>query len=174
MIFLLYSFPTIDGSFIPDAPSKLVRDGSFSKNVSVIMGWNENDGSLLIPSPLQLTSEKALRLFLTDKYTAMTSCSIDQILELFPLVDFPGQLGPVLNVSGQYFRASQIVRDIMFTCPAIGFSHAVSKHGSTAYLYTLNQTALTSIFASLGASWFGGKPDDSFLFSLNPISLIFL
>jgi carboxylesterase type B len=47
--------PTAPSSFIPDAPSKLLRSGRFTRNIDMIAGWNENDASLFTPSTLNST-----------------------------------------------------------------------------------------------------------------------
>ncbi len=48
----MYSTPVLDGDFIPDAPSKLIATGQFARNIPIIQGWNENDGSLFTPSSI--------------------------------------------------------------------------------------------------------------------------
>lgn len=52
-------FPVVDGSFVPESPSTLVRSGRFYKNISVIIGWTYNDGSVSA-SPLTATTEDAI------------------------------------------------------------------------------------------------------------------
>ncbi|KAL1965748.1 hypothetical protein VTN77DRAFT_5248 [Rasamsonia byssochlamydoides] len=122
------------------------------------MGWNENDGSLFAgTNPTTVTTDQDIASVLLSTYPALTNQTISRLLELYPRRDFPAEPAPLrgFNVSGEYFRASEMLRDIQFTCPSIAFGHAVTQFGSAAWLYDLNQTALSSIFDQFGATWFG-------------------
>ena len=132
----------VDGDFIPDAPSKLVATGQFAPNIPIIQGWNENDGSLYTPA--YITDEAGVLGFLKALGPGLTNASLHTALQLYPVTDFVASA----TKSAQWFRAAQLIRDIVFTCPAIRFAEATVKRGSDAYLYNLNQTAFARRFAA--------------------------
>lgn len=43
-------FPVVDQILVPASPPRLLLHGNFSKNISIINGWNDDDGSLFIGS----------------------------------------------------------------------------------------------------------------------------
>jgi carboxylesterase type B len=58
--------PISPSTFIPDSPSKLVATGQFSRNIDIISGWNEDDGSFSIPTTI--VTDKDLALFVKYEY----------------------------------------------------------------------------------------------------------
>ena len=141
----------VDGDFIPDAPSTLVANGQFARDVSIIQGWNEDDGSIFTPTTI--FDETAIASFLRSYTPGLSDPSLASIFKLYPLSDFAPF--PAQRIDAQYVRASRIFRDIVFTCPALRFAEAIVQRGSTAFLYQLNQTVFTPDFAQQGTPEYG-------------------
>ena len=122
-----------------------MKTGQFYKNVSIIIGWNADEGTIFTPPTV--ANDSAVASFLSTAFPGLTNTTIGQILKLYPVSDFEFQLAPNDTVSVQYYRASRIWRDITFTCPAIDLSYNVMKRSSAdAWLYELNQTTFTHQF----------------------------
>ena len=146
-----HSIPTVDGDFIPDAPSSLVASGRFASNVSLIQGWNHNDGSIFTSTAI--TNETAVLEFIHFEWNGISTPSLTQLLAQYPITDFAPL--PASNTSAYFFQAAQIFRDLTFTCPAIRFAQATARKGARAYLYELNQTSFVNEFAGLDLAQFG-------------------
>ena len=131
----------IDGDFLPKAPSVLIATGQFSSQIPIIQGWNEDDGSLFTPPTI--LDDQDVTTFL-GQYFGITNVSTSKLLAMYPTNEFRSRATP--DLSGDFFRAARITRDIMFTCPAMRFSKAVARQGTNAYLFELNQTAISEIF----------------------------
>jgi carboxylesterase type B len=142
-------YPTVDGGFLPDAPSTLVRTGRFHKNIPVIVGWNHDDGSIFADPSLNDTAA-----FISAQWPTVSSVGIKTLQRLYPISEFT-KLATAFNLTPEYFQSTRILRDIFFTCPGVSFAYNVARHGSASYLYELNQTAFGGIFEELGAPFFG-------------------
>lgn len=151
----LASFGVVDDDFIPSAPSTLVKTGQFSKNVSVIIGWNTDDGSLFT-SP-KITNDSDIAADLSESFPGFTNSNIARLLELYPVEDFTFEVKPNDTVSAQYYRASRINRDIGYTCPGIDMGYHVAKYSNKAEarFYELNQSSFTPLYAGFGSSYLG-------------------
>jgi len=145
-------FPVVDGDFIPDAPSALLRTGRFHKDVSVIAGWTYNDGSLFAPP--QLNSSEDVAGYIEAMWPYLNSTTVSTLLSLFPLKSFV-PTAQFFNASPYYFQAAQIWREINFACPAIDAAHRVAQYGSPSYLYDFNTTVYAAEFAAANASYLG-------------------
>ena len=149
--------PKSHTSFIPDTPGNLLRDGRFFKNIDILTGWNENDGSFFVQPPINTDAEVVASLqkesFADNR---MTNESFAEALALYPLSDFSPL--PKENISAQYFRAARMARDSQFTCPSIFMidSMATYSHPKTkTYLYALNSTTSAGTVAQMNESYLG-------------------
>lgn len=145
-------FPTIDGDFIPQAPSALLRKGLFHKNVSVIAGWNYNDGSIFA-SPLLNTSQ-AVQGYLAASYPHLNATTKKTLMSLYPVKDFLATATAV-QASPYYLQAAEIYRDVNFACPAIDAAHHIAQYGGHSYLYELNETTFGALLQLSGAGFEG-------------------
>lgn len=84
----------------------------------------------------------------------MNMTTISAILELYPIAEF-SEAAAQVEASAEYMRVAQFFRDVDFACPSINFALEVTRQGSAGYVYELNQTAFSAIFASLGVSYLG-------------------
>ncbi|KAI9040016.1 alpha/beta-hydrolase [Aspergillus affinis] len=149
-----FFYPTIDGDFIRDRPSQLVRAGKFAKGIPMIGSWVTNDGAWYA-SPLASTDEDVLDSFGRWLFNLSNSTK-QRLLKLYPREDFEhmvreGSDGPV---SAQYYRAAQMNRDIWFTCPVLDFAWQYVKNGgvepSQVRVYEHNSTRFTPVFEKMG------------------------
>lgn len=145
-------FPTVDGSFIPAAPSTLVRTGRFHKNISVITGWNFNDGSIFTPPILNGSEE--VQAFLRLSYPALNATTLNTLISLYPVTEFVATAQAV-TISPFFLQAAQIYRDVNFVCQSIDFAHHVAQSGSPSFLYDLNTTSLANVLLLANASFEG-------------------
>lgn len=145
-------FPTVDGSYVPAAPSTLIRTGRFHKNISIITGWNENDGSIFTPPTL--ANATAVEQFVQFTYPNLNSTTLSNLISLYPISDFSAN-AQGLGISPFFLQASQIYRDVNFACQAIDVSHRVAQFGSASYVYVLNTTSLASVLSLFNATFEG-------------------
>lgn len=146
-------FPVIDGTYIPDAPSKLMRSGRFHKNIPIIAGFCYDDGSLFAPSTL--SSAEEVQGYLQVAYPHLTAATLKTLISMYPVNQFSAEAKNA-KVSPYFEQASRIYRDVNFACPAIEYAHRVTQYGSPSYLYELNRSALTPLLNTvLGAPYLG-------------------
>lgn len=148
--------PTAPSTFIPDSPSQLLRSGRFSRNIDIISGWNENDGSLFVPTTLQ--SEADVVAFLFQSYPVIRNDSVQEALALYPSADFQPDVKE--NVSSQYFRTARMLRDATDVCPSILLVTANRDHNecnssTSNYLFALNQTVFSTFYDISNTSYYG-------------------
>jgi carboxylesterase type B len=135
--------PAVDGDFLPAAPSQLYRTGQVSK-VPLIIGWNHNDGSLFTSPTIETEEDVVSDLMLV--FPTISNATIQELLLLYPSQEF--QADPADSITVEFARASEIVRDILFTCPSLFLASQVG--GPSVFIYELNQTALAAGLAAQG------------------------
>ncbi|KAL2867434.1 Alpha/Beta hydrolase protein [Aspergillus lucknowensis] len=146
--------PTAPSSFIPDAPSRLLRDGRFNYNVNIIAGWNEDEGTQWVPATLNSTAGFVATLHAL--FPGLSPVNLGQLPILYPLSefhDFPSE-----NIERNYFRAARAVRDAQFVCPAVRVGEAWERYASdqhALFIYSLNQTVFRVGDAHVGRSHVG-------------------
>ncbi|KAL4786416.1 Alpha/Beta hydrolase protein [Aspergillus varians] len=152
--------PTSPSTFIPESPSKLLSTGRFARNVDIIGGWNEDDGSF--STPTSLTTEKDVAVFLKDEYPAFSTSDIARALALYSVSSFSSRgasLPPAnRNITAHYFRASQMKRDAEFACPSLYMAQMMGRYSTTStanYLFALNQTLFREMYAAVDVSYLG-------------------
>lgn len=135
-----FFFPTYDGDFLPDRPSKLVRAGRVAKDIPVISAWVTNDGAWYA-SPTTSTDDEVLATF-GLWLTGLSDATKKKLLELYPVSDFQHLVsGPGEGVSRQYYRAAQLNRDLWFTCPVLDFAWQYGRNnGGNLHVYEHNAT----------------------------------
>ena len=171
--------PVAPTPFIPDAPSTLLRTGQFAHNINIISGWNEDDGSLFVPPPTNLTSETPTVAWIHTKYPGLTQSQIHTLLSLYP-TDTPSFNNSATAdlasgaPSQQYFRASRMDRDSSFTCPSLltvsnMARYSTSPLGST-HLYALNSSLLyTDVYKPYNRSYYGISHFSDIPFAFNQV-----
>ncbi|KAH6633944.1 Alpha/Beta hydrolase protein [Chaetomium sp. MPI-SDFR-AT-0129] len=180
----LFTFiPSVDGDFLPERQSVLYRSGRFVKDVPLVLAWAEADGDLNAgPAPLYQAEADIRTTIQTSFAHALTDADYETLFSLYPVSDFEVDVNsydarrnendPVVSV--HYFRASRILRDLLFTCSSIDFARAstyytrLDGHDSNVRLYALNQSVLTSLFRGAGMPYVGNAvhgSDTPYLFN---------
>jgi carboxylesterase type B len=142
MIKKTYS-PTIDGDFIPDWPTNLLRSGKFVK-IPIISGANMDEGSSFGPGKVNTTDQ--IINWLSTTYTGLKNSSIQKILSLYPNDPSKGSpyntgnlySGPTYG--NQYKRGAAIGGDIVMIGPRRMTCEVWSKAGVDVYSYNWNQS----------------------------------
>ncbi|KAK9311588.1 alpha/beta-hydrolase [Lipomyces starkeyi] len=111
-----------------------VRHGRFYKNVSMLFGWNEQDGTAFVMQ--NSSSDADVTDFLRATYPGLRKETISEILEYYPVSEFQS----AYSLSAQYYRLAAMYRDAEFVCPSLMLADQVHKYGETSYLFSLNQT----------------------------------
>ncbi|KAG6365412.1 hypothetical protein INS49_007023 [Diaporthe citri] len=142
-----FFFPTYDGDFIPDRPSKLIREGRVVKDIPVVAAWVTNDGAWYAP-PTTATDDDVLSSF--TLWLTLSPSTRTKLLELYPVSDFE-QVAQGQGVSPQYYRAAQINRDLWFACPVLDFAWQYGRHNAhNTRLYEHNSTRFAPSYALMG------------------------
>lgn len=102
--------PTVDGTFVPELPAKLLLDGKFDTNVKVMTAHNSNEGAFFA-SPF-FSTEADIAHNLIAVLPTISNSTIAYITgTLYPPV-YNGSY-PYTNI---YERVSLITAEISFTC----------------------------------------------------------
>lgn len=158
-------------TFIPDAPSKLLYQGRFAKNITMITGWKENDGSILAPSAIRTEHDLQVWMQAANPGLWLKPATIAEALDLYPPTLFHDDLPE--NITAQYFCAAQILRDTWFTCPSLLLAQAMANHFGRAtrnYIYALNESVFEPLFAEANISYLGVSHGSDIPFVFNEAS----
>lgn len=138
--------PAIDGDFLPDKPSKLIQDKRFAKNVSVMIGWTEDELSWAYDA--SFSSEVQTRQGLADFLPDLSATSTTKLLSLYPASDF--MANPEADMPAEAYRNARIFRDLIMVCGSVYYGRALAAANNDVYLYQWNQTVLAPL---IKASW---------------------
>ena len=127
--------PTVDGDFLPRAPSQLIQSGNFSK-MTTALGWCEN--SMVLGTDRGIRTSNETKALLRRRLPGLSSTNLDKLLSLYRATDF-SESQPA-GLSQEFFRAARILRDTTMVCPSLFFARQISKAGNKLYLYNWNQT----------------------------------
>lgn len=149
--------PGIDGSFIPAAPSELVRTGNFTQ-MPIVVGWTRNDATLFTPGTIETDADS--RDFVGSYYPYLSENNLETLMDLYPVSAFSTNI--TANLSAEFYRSAEIFRDILLTCPSFYFGHAMatkyynsSNSSIPVYIYEQNQTILADFLDSQDAPGLG-------------------
>lgn len=163
--------PAIDGDFLPAAPSQLVREHRFAKDVTTMMGWCEDDLTFFTDASIQTAEDT--RNFISMYAGGVTKANIDTLLDLYPVSDFAAGPGsdPDKTLSAEFYRAARIFRDILMVCEPLWYGEHLAEAGSKVYFYDWNQTMLEPILESLtGVSGYGPIHTSEFAYIFGNLS----
>lgn len=103
--------PTVDGTFIPDLPSRLLRDGRFN-TVDLLAGHCTNDGRTFAGGqPSQFVTDADITALTLSTYPFLTNRTLDAVFDFYPKVNASGS-----PFSTEYDLAGTIAGDVVFTC----------------------------------------------------------
>ncbi|KAI1475178.1 alpha/beta-hydrolase [Daldinia eschscholtzii] len=159
----LFTFiPLVDGDFIPDRHTVLYKAGRFVKDVPMVFGWTQDDGATNAGPAASFQSEEDIKTPIKSFAHALTTKDYETLFSLYSESDFEedvrnyeaSKAASDPTVSVHFFRASRILRDILFTCSSIGFGYEISRQSKSptfpgVRLYDLNQSMLTPMFKSV-------------------------
>lgn len=125
--------PVVDGTFVPDFPSKLLATGKFTK-VPVIVGFTTDELTYVIPTNLNINTDQDL--FGLGKFALpfVPDPVLAGVLQLDPLSAYPNPY-PVGGI--QWKRATEIASDVLERCPGRAFVRNMTQFES-AWKYRWN------------------------------------
>ncbi|EFR04877.1 hypothetical protein MGYG_09179 [Nannizzia gypsea CBS 118893] len=136
--------PSVDGDFLPDAPSVLVAQRRFAP-VTTMMGWCEDDLTRFVYT--NITTSRGAGDFIASYAPNVSRKNIDTLLELYPTEEFPEN--KTAGLSRDFYRTARIFRDIVMTCePFLVGEHAAAE-GADAFFFSWNQTIAPSALGVL-------------------------
>ncbi|KAF1917433.1 Alpha/Beta hydrolase protein [Ampelomyces quisqualis] len=131
--------PTVDGDFLPAAPSQLIAEGRIG-NATFMTGWAEDDMNFYTNT--SIATAKHTYDFIRAYLSGLTESSLDDLLNLYPIAEFT----PGTNLSAEFYRSSRIFRDVLMVCPSLHLGEAVARTQSTpVFHYSFNQTVVDQI-----------------------------
>ena len=128
-----YSFvtygPVVDGLITPALPGKLLLQGSYDKNLTVMVGYNANEGlAFATPNYNSSQYEQVIKTYFPDLDPSMA----DYITNiLYPPV-FDGSHGYTDEIS----RIALTISEYEFTCNAVYLDHAFGNK-TYSYVFTI-------------------------------------
>lgn len=159
-------FPVVDGDFLPAAPSQLMSEGRFARNITTMILWCDAD--MQIYTPPNIVTEQDTFDFFRVYLPGFSNKSISDMLALYPPSDF--QASTDSNLTSEFFRCAQIYRDVLMTCEPLGYGQSLAAYGSTVYLIDQNATILSPILASLGSPGLGPIHTSEFAYTFGNLS----
>ncbi|CAI4214948.1 unnamed protein product [Parascedosporium putredinis] len=150
--------PSVDGDFLPAAPSELIRDGRLAI-VPTMFGWTDKDLNIYVSTDVK-TAEQTHEL-ISAYLPGVTSDNIDTLLSLYPVSDF--EAGSSEDLVPEFHRSARIVRDIIMSCEPLFYAQQLRKHGNKdLYVYDWNQTVFDPLLEHFGLPA-GMGPDEALL-----------
>lgn len=144
--------------------------------VPLVLGWTQDDGATNAGPASNFPDEDSIKTPLQKFFHALTDEDYRSLFAMYPASDFEEDLANYEatksdsdpDVPIHWFRASRILRDMLFTCSSLDFAFEMTKHSRThntsyvgARLYNLNQSMLTPFFKDGGMPYIAGAPHGS-------------
>lgn len=134
--------PTVDGDFLPAAPSELIKEGRLG-NATFMSGWMQDDVNYYTNSSIKTAADTYN--FVRGYLPAMSEELLTKLLDMYPVEEFPAGK----DLAAEFYRSGRIFRDILMICPSIHIGEAVHRTFSTpVYFYDFNQTILDPALAN--------------------------
>ncbi|KAK3396478.1 alpha/beta-hydrolase [Sordaria brevicollis] len=114
---IFYWTPCVDGDFLPDLPYRLMRDGRFLKEVSILFGTNTDEGSVFAYNS---STPSDFVNFFAANYPKLTPSDTARILSLYSSLP----LSPLPNHNPWFPHTSLAYGEATFICPSINFLDA--------------------------------------------------
>jgi hypothetical protein len=129
-----------------------------------VYAWTQDDGALNCGPAHLIQTEEYMKAPILSFASSSTKENLATLFSLYTAADIEDRV--VCYESSQkkdnpeesvhYFRLSQILRDLLFTCSSIDFGYYVAKHAkSSVRLYALNQSMLTLLWKQAGMGYVG-------------------
>ncbi|KAF8176387.1 Alpha/Beta hydrolase protein [Mycena galopus ATCC 62051] len=134
--------PAVDGDFLPAPPSELIREGRFA-DVTVLSGWTQDD--LTVFTDPNITTAEDTHNFIGSYLPDLSSVNLEHLLSLYPSA----------NLSSEFYRSANILRDILMVCMPMWYGEAIATKGNDVYHYDWNQTILTPLLEAINLPGLG-------------------
>jgi hypothetical protein len=128
-----------------------------------VYGWTQDDGAMNAGPAHLIQTEADMKAPILNFASAFDDEDFAKLFSLYPAADFEEQVRKYENgkgdadpeVSVHYFRLSQMLRDMLFTCSSIDFGFEISKQQQSSdfqgvRVYALNQSMLTPLWKGAG------------------------
>ncbi|KAI9806534.1 MAG: hypothetical protein M1833_003721 [Piccolia ochrophora] len=122
--------PSVDGTFVPDLPGKLLLQNKYDRDVTFMVGHNANEG-LLFTSPF-IRDDTSFRAFIQNSFPRASPAVIDTIAVDFYPPTFDGSAG----YTNQIQRTALYLSEAVFTCNTVYLARA-SRNTSHNYLFSV-------------------------------------
>lgn len=165
----LFTFiPSVDDDFILDRHKVLYKAGRFTKGIPMVFGWAQDDGATNAGPAEPFQNEEDIKTPIKAFAHELTTEDYEQLFSLYSVSDFEedvrnyedSKAASDPDVSVHFFRASRILRDILFTCSSIDFGYEMSRQSRVTHptfpgvrFYDLNQSMLAPLFKGVGMSY---------------------
>jgi hypothetical protein len=136
-------------------------------DIPMVLGWTQDDGAMNAGPAHLIQDEEAMKTSIRNFAPALDDSDFDTLFRLYPVDDFNSPVSSYLRgrdanepeVSVHYFRVSQIIRELLFTCSSIDFGFEMSKQSTNldpgTHIYVLNQSMLTPLWKGAGMPYVG-------------------
>ena len=118
--------PVVDGNFVPALPPLLLNQGTFAKNVKVMVGHNADEGPLFTPP--YVTNDTALLAYLDSAYPTIQPAVAQYIVKTL----YPAIYDGTYPYTSGLARTVLIVSESIFTCNTNYLDRA---YGNNTYAY---------------------------------------
>ena len=119
--------PVVDGTFVPEFPSKLLAEGKFVK-VPIIAGFTTDEITSDVPTNLNLSSDEQIVALIEFVIPFVPQSVIAELVQLDPLSAYPN----IYSVGGtQWKRTTEIVSDLSGRCPGRAFVRNMTQSQPT-------------------------------------------
>lgn len=118
--------------------------------------------------PMTITTANDTNTFLRDYLPGFNTTSLTTLESLYSVSEFSAD--PPANLSAEFFRASRIMRDIIFVCMPIFYGQYISAKGNNVYFYDQNQTFLNPALTSIGLPNLGPVHTSEFAYVFGNLS----
>ena len=125
---------TVDGTYVPDLPNKLLLEGRFFKDAAIMTGHNQDEGSRFVPSA-QITNETAYEDFLVATFPSLQQQP--KQLAMITKVLYPPDFSGVQGYTNQTERNNLTIADAFFVCNTRALNAAAFVPQGYAYEYTV-------------------------------------
>ncbi|KAL6894883.1 alpha/beta-hydrolase [Trichoderma evansii] len=122
--------PTVDGSFVPGMPTKLLLQGAFVKGIEVLSSFNRNEG-MTFTDPSAYDSEPLLRKQIGNTFTLLSNEDVDFIFETLYPQTYDGSQ-PYTDSLG---RAQLIIGEAALICNGNAMVTAAAQQNIAAFGY---------------------------------------
>ncbi|PVI05016.1 alpha/beta-hydrolase [Periconia macrospinosa] len=139
--------PSIDGDFLPEAPSELLKKGKFGK-ATYMLGWTNDDTNFF--TDVNIATEDQAKEFIHKYVPGITfpGATLD-LVDMYNVSDFAPPPSKNTNLTAEFYLAGRVFRDILMVCEPLYYAEALHRYDNKVYLYNWNQTILDPIIASV-------------------------